>query len=106
MFMTADLLSLCAVSLANTPTLDRQIARRKCKDFAIRWNPGIRRRAARVLTSDMTTASSPLTNGGKKMRHALALVTLGLVLTLVPSTSFAEGGAGYGPGLEIHRDEG
>jgi len=40
------------------------------------------------------------------MRYALALVTLGLVLTLAPSTTFAEGGAGYGPVLEIHRDDG
>ena len=40
------------------------------------------------------------------MRHALALVTLGLVLTLAPPPSVAEGNAGYGPVLGIHRDEG
>ncbi len=40
------------------------------------------------------------------MRHVLALVTLGLVVTLAPSASFAEGGGGYGPVLEIHRDDG
>jgi len=40
------------------------------------------------------------------MRYVLALGIVGLVLTLAASTSFAEGGAGYGPVLEIHRDGG
>lgn len=40
------------------------------------------------------------------MRHVLALVTLGLILTFAASTSYAADGPGNGPVFEIHRDAG
>ena len=40
------------------------------------------------------------------MRHVLALVTLGLLLILTASASYAGNGTGYGPVLEIRRSAG